>query len=680
MKRVVLYILTLVVCNIISARQITNNDELDGKEAFAMQSKSAIKTISVNRSLSKEAALDLFGGVNTAYGMSVTMNVERLSDDFLVRILLEDVEGKKHLVAESYREIASDERNLCYSDYCEETSLLDGVKPVRLHIYTHDANILLESVAISTEGTLPTKDRAAFQTATANIRKQQVQTKIERINAYNEAHHKLWRAGETSLSLMDYETKKVVMGMHDESNLHGLEYYKGGIFEFGDAPEAGIQGNAKNSIAKAPTRNYNVPVTDFDWRNRHGRNWMTSVKDQGETPYCVAFALAGSIEAMANLYYNDVTKMSGLDLSEQQIACCSFTNTNPDSLVGIPSSNAFSYCQNNGVYLEADYPFNEYAPQTCQSNGITPSECVKISGETSVSTGNDDRIKRALIEKGPLNIAISFNHNNMFYQTELWGHAMILTGFGTIYEGMEYIDLPNTNTNPLGVKDTIENGDPRIGETFWIYKNSWGIDFGNQGYAYVIFNNGSFIYFPSAIMTPITTLNLSENDRKCTDNDGDGYYFWGGNNRPASWPSWAPEKKDADDTDPTVGALLDTNLQMEDIVPDHYSTLPLYGNLNSLGAFHFQYVHHHSSLQNGAVLQIDNRVNFYNGATLTLCNGSTLIIKEGGLLNNVILNIESGANIRVEGGGQIKLAQGYSFSPPIGTIVEIINGSIEPYN
>jgi len=49
---------------------------------------------------------------------------------------------------------------------------------------------------------------------------------------------------------------------------------------------------------------------------------------------------------------------------------------------------------------------------------------------------------------------------------------------------------------------------------------------------------------------------------------------------------------------------------------------------------------------------------------------------ENGFLNNVILDIEPGCEIRFREGGKIKLASGNSFSPPIGTIVEMENGEI----
>ena len=665
---------------------VNQADAQSKAECFKMQTGRAVKEIPVEKTFTAERSnneLKLFDGIDAVYGLSVTMDIQRLAENYLVRVVLIDKEGHKHLVAESYREIAPEEKNLQLTDYCEETALLDGVNPVSLQVITDNAEVALHSLSIATEGSREQTPRSEeFRKQTASLRRQQVEEKVSQINIYNKAHKKLWVAGPTSVSLMGYEDKTKMMNATAETNFGGFEYYAGGIFEIGDAAEARKE-QSPSRQASSPTAltsvNTAIPLTSFDWRNRHGKNWMTGVRDQGQTPYCVAFALAGCIESMVNLYYNNPSVVSELDLSEQQIACCSFTNNSPSILQSVPFNDAVSYCQNNGVYLESDYGFNENAPQICQSDGITPSERIKITGVNDVSSNSLESIKRALIEKGPLYTTIAFMHYDLYHQFVKWSHAMLLTGFGQIYEGMNIVDLPNTNTNPLGVNETIEHGDSRIGETFLIYKNSWGTDFGNQGYAYIFFS-GTTLNLPNSIATPITTLHYSENDRICSDNDGDGYYFWGGDTPPPSLPSWAPAQKDVDDTDPAVGRLLDYGVQVEDIVPDHRPIVSMNGNLMASDSFHFPYIHFHSTLQSGATLNVNSRLNFYNGAIMTLCSGSTLVIREGGFMNNAILNIESGSRIIVEGGGRIKLAQGYCFEAPVGAIVEIENGSIEPFS
>lgn len=649
-------------------------------ECFKMQSARVVKEIRVEKTFPAERGtteLEIFDGVDAAYGLSVTMDINRLADNFLVRVLLIDKEGHKHLVAESYREIAPEGKDLRLTDYCEETALLGGVDPVSLQVIADNAEVTLHSLSIATEGSREQTPRSEeFRKQTASLRRQQVEEKVSKINIYNKAHKKLWVAGPTSVSLMSYEDKTKMMNATAETNFGGFEYYAGGIFEIGNAAEARKE-QLPSRQASSPTAltsvNTAIPLTSFDWRNRHGKNWMTGVRDQGQTLYCVAFAIAGCVEAMRNLYYNipDTTH-----LSVQQLACCSSINPTSSIQTGVSPYAALTYFIQTGIMKEADYPFDAAALQECHSDEISPSDITKITGYSSISTTSNETIRRKLIEKGPL-LALINTGNNLF------GHAMVLTGYKIIESGMEVVEFLNNempNLYPWPLDDDYPL-DTLINHTCWIMKNSWGLGYGQNGYMYAFIHDNSMLDLFS-ITCPITTLHLSGSDRGYSDNDGDGFYFWGGeeSDRPASMPQWVPTYKDADDTNPNVGRLLDSNLEMEDIVPDHSTTFLLSGNFDALGAFHFQYVHHHYSLQSGAVLQIDRRVNFYNGSTLTLCNGSTLLVKEGGFLNNVILNIESGSTIKIEGGGQIKMAQGHSFNPPVGTIVEIENGSIEQFS
>ena len=644
-------------------------------DCFKMQSTKGVKEIPVEKFFPDSKGdneLKLFDDIEAVYALSVSMDITRLSENFLVRVLLKDAEGRKHLVAESYKEIAPSEKNMLLTDYCEETALLSGIKPVSLLVITDNAEVKLSRVGVSTEESRElAKGSETYEKRISSLRKQQVQEKVDLINAYNEANNKLWRAGATSLSLMSYSDKMYAMNAKDEANLGGLEYYSGGIFEFGETPS---NVSAKPvSVAKVPSRSASptIPVTSFDWRNRHGKNWMTPVRYQDATPYCVAFAITGCIEAITKLYYNDYSVVSDIHLSEQQLACCSFVNDTPSVKKTVPVSSAFNYCINNGLMLFEDYPFNPNSPQECHSNEMTPSNIVQIGGVTPVSPDSAS-VKYALMRKGPLFAGLTvFSSNNEV----LLDHAMALTGFGTIFEGMYYFNFPNNEDNPLSKEYRIYSGDPRIGNTFWIFKNSWGTSFGENGYIYAIINDNCPIFSTYySIEGPLVTMNWEEEDRACADEDGDGFYFYI-SPAPNSLPGWGTFLADMDDTDPDVGGLMSYN-RFYDINPDHADTLFISSrNYESAVPFSTQ----HIVINNGGSLVINRDFNFCNGAKLIVRDGGELIVKNGCYVNSIDITMNYGSKLTIKEGATLKMAEGRSFVAPIGAIVDIDSGFIEPY-
>ena len=634
---------------------------------FTMQSKSDQKTIAVRTAINRNTTLEVFDNIESIYGLAVTMDVEQLSNDYMVRVLLEDAEGRKYLVAESYKEIApTDKKQQHFSSYCEETALLDGVKPVKLHVYITDANVQLNSISISNDNSMM-KTHADYQRQTASLKEQQVQTKVDLINAYNEANNKLWRAGVTELSLKDHEEIMNILSCPEGTSTQGLEYYSGGIFELSPSDYGTYYGYIE------PYELEYQYMYEFDWRNRHGRNWVTPVKNQGSTNACTAYACVGALESLTQLYYNQVD--NSLDLAEGDVL-----NGFPDiHITGVDSTvKVVEYFATHGVN---DQLYNNYIGEVlypCDPRTLH----VQPSGYGTCPS-SWETIKQYLREKGPM---VSGFYWGPYYQNGRNGHAMTLIGYGKVHEGMT-LDYHTGSASFEHI--TIQSGNPKIGMDYFIFKNSYGEDNPNiPSYYYLAFQYIDDIIGPYYFTLPIQKTEYdpetgyvskvySESDIVCEDQDEDGFYFWGIGNRPSHCPQTALDSSDGDDSDSLYGPFM-TNGRIMSLDPDNHELADTWDvfEANIYGI----HCYSHSELEEYDECGTHGPVYFHNGATVTLKNGSVLNIENGNTVYNANIIMESGAKLRIRGNGHLKLAEGVSFNPPVGAIVEITEGSIEPFS
>lgn len=638
---------------------------------FSLQSAKLTKEIPIQKTFSNsknENQLKMFKDIESVYGIAVTMDINRLSDDFLVRILLEDTKGKIHLIAESYKEIATKEKSLSLSEYCEETALLEAVSPACLHVIANNAEVMLSSLIITTEISREIKTHSEnFQKQTDILRKQQVQTKVDLINAYNKANNKLWKAGITSLSLMTFEEKMRVLGSSFGGNTYGIEYYSKGIIDIGIA-------SSSQPKPKSPS----LYVEEFDWRDRHGKNWISSVKDQGNSGYCSAFTAVSCTEALINLYLNSIVN---LDLSEQEAACCNNYTSGSTSnfyVYGMPISSPLEYIRDVGICEEESYPFvDDSLARFCHSDQVVPQTIVTISSISSNLRYNEDRIKNALINCGPLASGIYARGDG----GSSLSHAMALIGYGLIKEGDIVQRIWNYTGYYTGLTDTIHvsHGHPLIGRNFWIFKNSHLYDGTvNPPYMLVTMDLNTSIQDTYALYNPswkqrTSTGNYVEiNDVICEDADGDGYYFWGLGPKPSSAPSGIPDERDGDDSNPLLGQM-DEYGYCEDLNP---ATRPveIISVTQSTSGMARQYSH--IEVTNNATWTVGHNRTFYNGAKITIRNGCSLILTNGAVLENVEIVMESGATLKILENGKVHLRDGIGFEHPVGAVVEIEYGEI----
>ncbi len=592
------------------------------------------------------------------YGLSISGHSQLHSDTSLVRVLLIDNQGKSYLVYEDFYLTAS---NMAFQDMAFETAYLDSVVPNQLKIIIRDATFYLNDIAYDYADETPTRNSMSDRKALA---KQQQQTQeeymIDRWNEYNEANNELWFAGKTALSGLSYESKKAALGAtSDAYQSDGLEYYVGGIYvmrSYDDVDNRAIE----DTLPSISLPSYNTYVESFDWRNRHGRNWMTSVKNQLEPDNpisgnggCWAFAACATVEAKINLQFN---QLLDYDLSEQELGSC----TNGSLHYGGDYDDAFPYMQTTGVVTEECMPFQNETNISCRTKCDNPQDIIRISTYDTILPV-EDTLKHYLINMGPLYSVV----NNKY-----WFHAMCLCGYETIHAGDSVMYMFNKNKPEIRY---ITEDSPWIGKTYWIYKNSAGLNNADDfdGYFCVIFESYAILTESQAVIdSDIYSSVYDSTNVVCEDRDGDGYYFWGLGEKPAHCPSCAPDTPDGDDSDPTLtvmdkyGIFLPQNINNDEII---VSDVTWSVNDTLCGDVY---------VQNNATLTINNAsIALHPLSHILVEDGATLVVDNGMIVNAEIV-VKAGGNLIIRNNGIVQQGENDKVDIELGGIMQIESGEI----
>jgi len=239
-------------------------------------------------------------------------------------------------------------------------------------------------------------------------------------------------------------------------NLQGFEYYTGGVFEYSEA--------SPNSASSAQT--FDIGNKVWDWRNVHGENWLTGVRNQGSIGTCWLFATIGAIEAGINLYYN---QHLDLDLSEQMILDCFARYNNPNNPGVIDELYTIEACSELPLSLwaspqqvaacrikvagVADEACDKYDSRDLRSEPDAATNCDadhvcsnwqqrlwSIGGYAVYDQLSEAQIKKMLVEEGPLEASLI-----------KWNHAMVLVGWVDDYydwKVLKYCSKPFSGGDP----------------------------------------------------------------------------------------------------------------------------------------------------------------------------------------------------------------------------------------
>lgn len=303
-------LLKLNICSIsIWILVLSNTSMCFGQTIFFKMQQLPTDTISIQKVFSKNTILSPFKNQNPILSLGIKAKFSMNSQNSFARIVLSDKNGNEYLIFEGSK-LFVDTDTFSLTDYAEETAILNGVIPDLIKIEIYDASIDFSQILISSIVSQKNISEADMHEKIAFNKKNQDSTKVERINKYLKNKGIKWIAKETSFSKLTYEQKKKRFSSK-LPNLFGFEYYGGGVFEMPSAVASSMSVSETSTV-----------VESFDWRNRHGQNWLTSVKNQGALGSCAVFAATGATEALVNLYYN---RHIDPDLAEQNIISCNST-------------------------------------------------------------------------------------------------------------------------------------------------------------------------------------------------------------------------------------------------------------------------------------------------------------------------------------------------------------------
>jgi len=221
-------------------------------------------------------------------------------------------------------------------------------------------------------------------------------------------------------------------------------------------PVKNPRGGDRRGVLK-PAASASALPTKFDWRDK---KVVSPVKDQGQCGSCWAFSAVENVESVWMLAKN-ITQDKMPALAPQQVVDCSYLD------LGCNGGNppfAYEYIMSSGLETNSDYPYTA-KDGTCSYNKAEVYATIK-TWKWATNYDNEVLLQQNLMSFAPLSICVDASNWQDYSSGIMTGSQCCSLCF--LDHCVQLVGYDNSGSTG-----------------YWIVRNSWGSDWGVDGYIWL---------------------------------------------------------------------------------------------------------------------------------------------------------------------------------------------------
>jgi cathepsin L len=261
----------------------------------------------------------------------------------------------------------------------------------------------------------------------------------------------VWKRNQIFIDSWNQRSNETKLAMNAFGDLTKTEFSKYYL---------GLRMNTTSNAGSIITAQPGAPDT-MDWRKNGA---VTLIKNQEQCGSCWAFSTTGSTEGCHQIKTKNL-----VSVSEQNLVDCSTSEGNQGCNGGLMTQAMDYIIKNKGIDTEKSYPYTA-RDGTCKFKAANVG--ATLTGYSNVQSGSETGLQTAGVS-GPVSVAIDASHSSFqFYSS------------GVYYE-------PDCSPDNLDHGVLMVGWDKSGSTPYWIVKNSWGTDWGQQGYIWMSRNKNN---------------------------------------------------------------------------------------------------------------------------------------------------------------------------------------------